>query len=320
MNIESNALAIGVSSFYMDVLHGLSATPKSLPCKWFYDETGSGLFEAITQTPEYYLTRVESRLLSALLPALIAHIPDLAIVIEPGSGASIKTRLLLNAITSIKQYVPIDISEEFLLQNAAQLKTDFPKLAIQPIVADFTHLTHSFGLDETLARMIFFPGSTIGNFAPNEAKQLLTSLRMCAGKNVWMLLGLDMTQESQKLLAAYNDEAGITARFNLNLLQRANMELNTNFNLAQFKHQAIFNQSESRVEMHLISRQAQSVEMNGRHFHFAENESIHTENSYKYSQLAIETLLAECGWQITQQWQDEVESAFGIYLLKSAES
>ena len=314
---DYNLTETAYDEFQAEVLHGLSQNPKALSCKWFYDETGSRLFEEITKTAEYYPTRVETRLLADVVTHLRNYIPHLDVVIEPGSGASIKTRLLLESQPNLKQYIPIDISEEFLIETAEQLKYDFATLQINPLVADFTKPLAKLKLDINAQRMVFFPGSTIGNFSPSEAKTLLKSFHTLVGSNAWLLIGVDMTQDLDKLLPAYNDAASITASFNLNLLARANRELSADFDMNQFAHEAIFNQSEGRVEMHLVSKKAQSVAINGNQFNFKANEFIHTENCYKYTLEAFTNLADDCGWQIEHIWRDEEESDFGMLLLTS---
>lgn len=303
--------------FAEEVIEGLSKSQKSIACKWFYDETGSRLFEQITKTAEYYPTRVETRLLLNVVTEVAKLIPNLATVIEPGSGASIKTRILLQSQPLLKKYIPIDISEDFLLETAVTLKRDFPKLAIEPLVADFTASIVPLALDKKSQHLVFFPGSTIGNFDPTEAKQLLRNIHQLAGENAWLLIGVDMTQDEGKLLAAYNDINGITAQFNKNMLIRVNRELEADFNVAEFAHSAIFNQSEHRVEMHLVSQQAQDVHILENDFHFEAGETIHTENCYKYSRRRFEAIAHECGWAILQCWEDKTESSFGVFLLKA---
>ncbi|HEY8118840.1 MAG TPA: L-histidine N(alpha)-methyltransferase [Methylophilaceae bacterium] len=319
MNIaRDQGIALDTSATFADeVEHGLTQKPKSLPCKWFYDDAGSRLFEKITKTAEYYPTRVETRLLLDLVDELANFIPHLDVVVEPGSGSSIKTRILLESQPKLKQYIPIDISEEFLLETAQQLKYDFPELEIAPIVADFTTALTPLALDQNLERMVFFPGSTIGNFSPDEASQLLNSLHTLVGSNSWLLIGVDMTQDEEKLLAAYNDVGGITAKFNRNILVRANKELGTDFNIRHFTHQAIFNQNERRVEMHLVSTRAQTVHLEGKAFEFEAYETIHTENCYKYSLQDFTDFANECGWQLEHVWTDQQESNFGVFLLKA---
>ena len=221
----------------------------------------------------------------------------------------------------MKQYIPIDISEAFLIETAQQLKHDFasinPNLTISPLVADFTKPMNPLTLDQDLQRMIFFPGSTIGNFAPDDAKSLLNSFHTLVGDNAWLLIGVDMTQDEAKLLAAYDDKAGITADFNCNILVRANRELASNFDVKQFKHQALLNKVDGRIEMHLLSLKSQQVNVDGKPFLFTEGETIHTENCYKYSLNAFTALALECGWKLEHLWQDKEESNFGVLLLKS---
>lgn len=306
-----------IDEFRVDVVHGLSQIQKALSCKWFYDETGSRLFEEITKTAEYYPTRVETRLLADVVQHLRDYIPHLDVVIEPGSGASVKTRLLLESQPKLKRYIPIDISEEFLIETAQQLKNDFPALSIAPLVADFTKPMTELKLNTHLQRMVFFPGSTIGNFSPSEAKVLLKSFHTLVGSDAWLLIGVDMTQNEDKLLAAYNDATSITASFNLNLLTRINRELSANFEVNQFTHQAIFNKDEGRIEMHLVSKKAQNVSISDELFAFKAGESIHTENCYKYTLEAFTNLADSCGWQIEHIWLDQEESDYGMLLLTS---
>lgn len=313
INLESK------SEFASDTLRGLSKNPRALSCKWFYDETGSKLFEEITRTHEYYPTRVETRLLHGLAPDLAALIPDLAVVIEPGSGSSVKTRILLGSQSNLQTYIPIDIAEGFLLASANRLKEDFPTLKIAPLAADFSSSLPPIKLAENLERMVFFPGSTIGNFAPEEARRLLRNIRGFAGKNAWLLIGVDMTQNEELLIAAYNDAGGITAKFNQNILIRANRELGADFDTDFFQHSAHFNRNERRIEMHLVSVHTQTVKINGNAFCFEQGETIHTENCYKYSRADFESFVEDCGWQLREGWEDRRESNFGVFLLKSAD-
>jgi len=305
-------------AFQSDVLYGLSQPQKSLPCKWLYDATGAQLFEEITQTPEYYLTRTETQLLPELSGDLVRRIPDLAVLIEPGSGASVKTRLLLQALPQLKQYIPIDISEEMLLDTTQQLRQDFPSLEISPYVHDFAQLVPPrLRFAESQERMVFFPGSTIGNFSPKEAQRVLRSFDALVRHNGWLLLGVDTTQDKNRLLAAYNDSAGITAQFNKNILVRINRELGANFDIGKFQHKALFNGLESRVEMHLVSTQAQVIEIAGHLVIFEPGETIHTENSYKYSLDNLDSMAQGCGWQLEQTWLDKTGTGFILILYKS---
>lgn len=313
-----HADAATYEAFQADVLYGLSQPQKSLPCKWFYDEAGAILFEEITQTPEYYLTRTETGLLQALSPELARHIPDLDTVIEPGSGSSIKTRILLQALPQLRQYIPIDISEEMLMEATDQLRKNFPVLEIMPYVHDFADpVPPMLKLEASRARMVFFPGSTIGNFAPREAQRLLRGFDVLVRRKGWLLLGVDTTQDKARLLVAYNDEAGVTAQFNRNILVRVNRELHGNFNVDRFTHRAIFNSAESRVEMHLVSTQSQTVEVGGHLFVFEPGETIHTENCYKYSLESLEQMVRGSGWQLDRVWADEAETGFTEILFKS---
>lgn len=314
---DCNLTKINYEDFREDVLAGLSQTPKTLPCKWFYDEAGSRIFEEITKTAEYYPTRVEARLLEDVVLHLRDFIPHLDVVIEPGSGASVKTRLLLESQPKLKRYIPIDISEDFLIETAHQLEYDFPTVNIAPLVADFTKPMTELKLSADLQRMLFFPGSTIGNFSTCEAKSLLKSFHTLVGNNAWLLIGVDMTQSEDKLLAAYNDATEITASFNLNLLTRINRELSANFDVNQFTHQAIFNKAEGRIEMHLVSKNTQTVTISDKLFAFKAGECIHTENCYKYTLEAFTNLAYDCGWEIEHTWHDQEESDYTMLLLTS---
>lgn len=305
-------------AFYADVVNGLSQQQKSIPCKWFYDEVGSQLFEAITKTAEYYPTRVETRLLKSLVNDLDSIIPQLSLVIEPGSGASVKTRILLSALKHLKTYIPMDISADFLNDIARQLHHDYPHIQTMPLVGDFTHIQTPPALNSHAVRMVFFPGSTIGNFSPTEALTLLNSFHHLAGPNGWLLIGVDSTQNESQLLAAYNDQAGVTAQFNKNLLVRANMELDADFVVSKFSHEARFNKAEGKVEMHLVSNCAQSVNIADQIFNFAANESIFTEDCYKYSQARFLSIANQCNWQMRHVWQDTQESEFKLFLLQSS--
>lgn len=300
-----------------DVIGGLLTPPKTLPCKWFYDEAGSALFEEITGLPEYYLTRVETCLLESLKTELAQELPALSLIVEPGSGSSNKTRILLASQTKLREYVPMDISAEFLVEAAAQLQQQFRHLKISPVVGDFTHFIDPIEVRDHADCLIFFPGSTIGNFDPAEAQKLLSNIRNIVDKPCWMLIGVDMTQDKLPLLAAYNDAAGITAKFNRNLLVRINRELGANFDLDRFSHRAVFNEDEHRIEMHLVSDEAQEVDLSGRTVSFKAGEFIHTENCYKYPRPQFEALLQASGWHMQRVWQDDTISGFGLFLLKS---
>ncbi len=312
--------------FLQDALEGLSQAEKTLPCKWFYDETGSQLFEEITKTAEYYPTRVEIRMLQQVAVDISVLIPQLNVLVEPGSGASLKTRALLQTQKRLKHYVPIDISAEFLQTVTRQLREDYPQIITTPMVGDFSAEMPRIdwqGIDKSGDRLVFFPGSTIGNFSPEEASKLLMRFHELTGEddndgNKWLLIGVDSTQNQDKLVNAYDDAKGITACFNKNILVRANHELSSDFALDQFEHEARFNEQETRIEMHLVSTCRQAVEIAGESFNFEEGESILTENCYKYVQTRFLNMAKQAGWQIMQTWQDDQESTFCLFLFKSA--
>ncbi len=306
------------TAFYEDVVAGLSQTRKTLPCKWFYDEKGSHLFEAITKTDEYYLTRVESHMLTEVAKELPVLLPALNTIVEPGSGASIKTRILLSAIDLVRHYVPIDISDKFLYSIALALNKDYPPLQIHPVTADFTALNSvKLPADLPADRLVFFPGSTIGNFSPGAAQRLLQSFHHLAGEQGHLLIGIDGTQVSNKLINAYDDHTGITAQFNLNLLVRANNELGTDFELGHFKHEVRWQPESHRIEMHLLSTCDQTVSLDQHRFHFRAGETIFTESCYKYPQSLFESLASAAGWQLTKAWHDKGNSDFQLLLMQA---
>ena len=272
-----------VNPFAADVIAGLSAKPKYLPPKYFYDLAGSALFERITHLPEYYPTRSELGLLQKYAPAITSLFPPGCALIEFGAGASTKARILLRAAATVEAYVPIDISGDFLQQDAARLRRDFPHLAIHPVVADFTTMLEPPAEIAAKPRAGFFPGSTIGNFEPHEAAGFLRRAGAILGARAVFVVGVDLAKSPDILYRAYNDEEGVTAKFNLNLLARINCELGANFNLEAFEHHAFYNAERSRIEMHLASTKRQKVRLCDTTIEFRAGETIHTENSYKYS-------------------------------------
>lgn len=293
------------NEFYADVVAGLSREQKSIPPKYFYDERGSELFDAICDLPEYYPTRTEAALLIRIAPELAERLSNHPHMIEYGSGASRKTRIVLDALSSLQTYVPLDVSEEFLLATADKLAADYPDLTVLPVVADFTA---SFKLPKEVsegAKTGFFPGSTIGNLGPEGAREFLGNARKLLGNDAAFLLGADLVKNEDVLRAAYNDGAGVTAEFNLNLLSRMNRELGADFDAGAFHHDAIWNGDESRIEMHLVSDAAQTVAINGHRFRFRPGETIHTENSYKFTPDALTKLASETGWRSEKIWADE---------------
>jgi dimethylhistidine N-methyltransferase len=292
------------SAFARDVLHGLSAAPKSLPPKYFYDAAGSALFEAITQLPEYYLTRTELGILQASAPQIARLVPPNAALVEFGSGATTKARILLRAAATFAAYVPVDISAEFLGEEAIRLERDFPRLAVIPVAADFMAPFELPAQVSLRPRIGFFPGSTIGNFEPPEAAALFCNVARVLGRGATLIIGIDLAKDEAVLNAAYNDAAGVTAKFNLNLLARINRELGADFDLASFHHRAFYNRERRRIEMHLQSARSQNVKVAGRTIAFRAGETIHTENSYKFTIEGFAAFAQRCGWTPRAVWTD----------------
>lgn len=305
------------ASFRDDVLAGLGRRPKTLPSKYFYDARGSELFEAITRLPEYYPTRTELGILEEHAADLGRIVPPGAALVEFGSGSTRKLRLLLSRMPGLAAYVPVDVSGEFLRAEAAQLGLDFPNLAVEPVVADFTV---DFDLPHRAAHrplVGFFPGSTIGNFEPPAAQALLARFRRTLGTGSALILGVDLVKDDATLNAAYDDATGVTAAFNLNLLTRMNRELGADFDLGAFRHRAFFDRVKSRIEMHLVSTRAQSVTVGGRRIDFEAGETIHTEDSYKYTPASFAELAAAAGWRLEATLTDS-GSLFAVLVLRAA--
>lgn len=288
-----------------EVISGLSQPQKRLPSKFFYDERGSELFEQITRLDEYYLTRSEKQILASNIKEISDYIGPQAMLVELGSGSSKKTTLLLDKLNALAAYVPVDISKEFLLKVAHNLRNDYPGISIIPVFADYTS---SFDLPDLNKdynkQVIFFPGSTIGNFHPERAQIFLRTIASITDQNTGMLVGVDLKKDNNVLKAAYNDKQGITARFNKNILVRLNHQLSADFEINYFAHHALYNEEEGRIEMHLVSQANQRVTINGSIFCFDEGESIHTENSYKYSLDEFEELVNKW-FTVEQVWTDE---------------
>jgi dimethylhistidine N-methyltransferase len=302
------------SAFARDVIAGLTARPKRLPPKYFYDQAGAQLFEEITALPEYYLTRCELALLRERAPEIARFFPPGSALIEFGSGSSKKVRLVLAAAPTIAAYVPVDISSEMLVQEAEELRRDYPHLAVLPVEADFTQ---PFALPDAVAGTShtgFFPGSTIGNFEPHEACAFLRHAGRMLGSGASLIIGVDLVKDARILNAAYDDEAGVTAKFNLNLLTRINRELGANFDIASFSHHAFYNAERQRVEMHLASKTRQKVRVAGRTIEFRAGETIHTENSYKYTLDSFAAVARGSGWRPVAAWTD-AGANFSIHAL-----
>jgi dimethylhistidine N-methyltransferase len=302
--------------FFDDVLAGLLAEPKRVPPKYFYDEVGSRLFQRITTLPEYYLTRTETGILERHAGELAKLIPSNAAMVEFGAGSSTKTRILLRAAPHISAYVPVDISGAYLAAETAQLQEEMPNLRVLPVEADFTR---PFALPATLGngpRIGFFPGSTIGNFEPHEANALLRHAAALLGPGALFIIGVDLVKDVDVLTAAYNDAAGVTAAFNLNLLTRINRDLGGSFDVASFRHRAWYNATQHRVEMHLVSLAKQKVRACSRSFEFWRGESIHTENSYKYTIESFRSRALGAGWTHVATFVDE-KNYFSVHALRA---
>jgi dimethylhistidine N-methyltransferase len=301
------------TDFLADVIAGLSSNPRTIPCKYFYDEQGSALFQKICELPEYYVTRTE-------IDILDRHRADIALQLGPsveliglGTGAGTKTRVLIEALENPAVYIPVDISEKQLRKSTALFRKIFPKLEILPVCADYLQPVVLPSPRHKPARnIVYFPGSTIGNFEPDEAMQFLRRIASVCRGGGGLLIGADLKKDPQVLDAAYNDSAGVTAEFNLNLLERINRELGANFDLDQWRHRAIYNSNAGRIEMHLISETDQFVQLNEHKFHFRRGEKIITEFSYKYTPEEFAALAAKAGFNFVRMWTDDAR-LFGVF-------
>jgi dimethylhistidine N-methyltransferase len=292
------------ASLHDEVLRGLNQPVRSIPPKFFYDERGSQLFDGICNTREYYPTRTEINILERNINEISKCIGSACILVEPGSGSSEKVRMLLDDVRP-NAYVPMDISKDYLLAAAEQLALEYPWLDIHATCVDFTK-TMTVPLSDSDSRTVaFFPGSSIGNFEPLDAVRFLKNIAKMVQPHGGFLIGVDLKKEPAILNAAYNDNQGVTAEFNLNLLHRINRELSADIDVNKFEHRAFYNESQSRIEMHLVSNQTQEIHINGDTFHFKEGESIHTENSYKYSVDEFKGLARQAGFGLVNVWTDE---------------
>ncbi len=299
-----------------EVLAGLAGRPRSLPSKLFYDESGSRLFERITAQPEYYQTRTEIGLLQRHATEIARRLGPGADLIEYGSGSSVKTRLLLEAL-EVRRYIPIDISRWSLVSAARRLMVEFPELVVAPVVADYTQPVALPAELEGANRIGFFPGGTIGNFVPEEAEQFLSRFATTLGRGGRLLIGVDLKKEPNRLHAAYNDAQGVTAAFNRNILHRMNRELEADFDVSRWDHYAFYNPLLGRIEMHLLAAGRQVVHVAGRRFVFDLGEGIHTENSYKYTPEGFAALARRGGMAVETVWVDD-ERLFSVQLLRVA--
>jgi len=304
------------SDFLGEVMAGLSSSPRNLPCKFFYDEHGAELFLKICELPEYYITRAETQILARYGHEMAEALAPNCELIGFGTGAGIKTRMLLEQLDNPIAYVPVDISKQRLLESVAELSRAMPALEILPVCADYLQElrlpTPSRQPDRTA---VYFPGSTIGNLEPEPARAFLERVAHLCAPYGGMLIGVDLKKSPAIIEPAYNDSAGVTAAFNLNLLVRANRELGANFQLSRWRHQAVFNSEESRIEMYLIGVADQTVCIAGREFHFTAGERITTEFSYKHSRESFINLAAAAGFEFRRLWTDDA-GLFGVFHLR----
>lgn len=302
--------------FLADALAGLTRRRKELPSKYFYDVTGSRLFDEICDLDEYYLTRTEREIMARHAPEMAVAIGPGCLLIEFGSGSSVKTRDLLDHLEDPAGYVPVDISRDHLLESAAALGRDYPDLEIRPVAADFTA---PFSLPRMsrreLRRLVYFPGSTIGNLHPTEVPAFLEGVVRLVGPGGGLLIGVDLKKDPAVLHRAYNDAQGVTAAFNLNLLARMNRELGADFDFDQFRHEAVYDESKGRIEMHLVSLADQEVTVGDSTIRFRRGESILTEYSYKYDLEQFRGVAAASGLEVVRVWTDE-RRAFSVQYLK----
>ncbi|HEX8491020.1 MAG TPA: L-histidine N(alpha)-methyltransferase, partial [Chthoniobacterales bacterium] len=297
-----------------------SSSPRSLPCKFFYDERGADLFQKICELPEYYITRTETELLRRYGSEMAESIGANVELIGFGTGAGIKTRMLLERLENPIAYVPVDISRQRLIDSAIELSHAMPALEILPVCGDYLQ---ELQLPKPLRKpdhvAVFFPGSTIGNLEPDVAADFLTRVCRLCGKSGGLIIGVDLQKSREVLEAAYNDTAGVTAQFNLNLLVRANRELDADFDLSRWRHQAIYNEREGRIEMHLISETGQTVHVGGREFTFARGEKIVTEYSYKHTLEGFAHLAASAGFREASRVWTDPERLFAVFHFAVAE-
>jgi dimethylhistidine N-methyltransferase len=303
------------SALRTEVLAGLALPQKTLPPKLFYDAAGAALFERICELDEYYLTRAELSILRARAGEIAALVGPGAALVEYGSGAGMKVRLLLDAMHAPAAYVPLDISREQLARVVTQLSGDYPHVPVLPVCADYTQPLTVPDLPQRARRVAFFPGSSIGNFHPTEAAVFLRRVRRVIGKDGALLLGVDRHKQESVLHAAYDDREGVTAAFNLNALARLNHDFGADFDLAAFQHRAIWDAGVGRIEMHLESRTAQTAHLAGERFFMAQGETIWTESSYKYDRRRLDQLVTEGGFRVERRWTDEREQFWLAFLV-----
>lgn len=324
MSRESGRLAVldlePISEdFLAEVIEGLGSSPPSLPCKFFYDERGAELFQQICELPEYYITRAETEILRRYGAEMAESVGENAELVGFGTGAGVKTRMLLENLKNPIAYVPVDISKQRLMESAAALSRAMPALEILPVCADYLQ---EIELPRPLRKAdhvaVYFPGSTIGNLEPPLARDFLQRVCNLCGKSGGLIIGVDLQKPKKRIEAAYNDSAGITAAFNLNLLVRLNRELSSDFQLSQWRHRAIYNEDAGRIEMHLVCEADQMVHIDGSKFRFRRGEFIITEFSYKHTPEGFATLALSAGFQLANTWTDS-QQLFAVFHFTVAE-
>lgn len=313
--MEMKTKEINEPDILAEVIEGLSRSQKFLPSKLFYDEKGSRLFDQICELEEYYPTRTEMKIMIDNIEEIGSLLGEGTLLVELGSGSSVKIRLLLDHIPGLAGYVPVDISAEHLMSSAELLKKDYPDLDIYPLAVDYTK---SFSLPEIKKKFdhvaVYYPGSTIGNFTPQKAKEFLSRIAKLCGKNGGLVIGVDLKKSKNILEPAYNDSLGVTAKFNLNILERINDETGSNFDLSKFRHNAFYNEVEGRIEMHLESLDVQKIRLNGSVINFDKGEDIVTEYSYKYTPEEFKDLVSDF-FEVRKTWIDE-DQFFSIQYLR----
>ncbi|PYK33045.1 MAG: L-histidine N(alpha)-methyltransferase [Verrucomicrobia bacterium] len=317
MNHEAHAAVLdrepAKSEFLSEAIAGLSSTPRTLPCKYFYDARGAALFQKISELPEYYLTRAELQILDRYCGDIARALGPNIELIGLGTGAGTKTRILLEKLEVPAAYIPVDISKKQLERSTASFRKIFPTLEILPVCADYLEpIRLPSPARQALRKIVYFPGSTIGNFEPDAARQFLQRVANHCRRGGGLLIGVDLQKDRHVLERAYNDSAGVTAQFNLNLLARANRELGADFDLEQWQHYAVYNSTESRIEIYLISEIDQTVRVQDRQFDFRAGERIATEYSYKYTKESVIELTREAGFDFSQMWTDDARW-FGVF-------
>ena len=313
-----SAIPPATSDLLSDVIAGLSSDPRTLPCKYFYDEQGAALFQKICELPEYYITRTEIDILSRYHAEIASQIGPNVELIGLGTGAGTKTTILIEALDKPAVYIPVDISEKQLRKSTAVFQKIFPNLEILPVCADYLQpVVLPSPRREAARNVVYFPGSTIGNFEPNEALEFLRRIANVSGRGGGLLIGADLQKDQNVIEAAYNDSAGVTAQFNLNLLVRLNREVGADFDPSHWRHRAIYNSEAGRIEMYLISQADQTVRIQDREFHFRAGERILTEHSYKHTPEGFISLAGKAGFDFVELWTDDAR-LFGVFYFVTA--